>query len=395
MHNLSKLFFNKLSSDRYIDTITINAEQDAMLRDARRKVRGAIRNAFGNVRQYTKENVSYNELKILNEIKPKFFTQGSYAYKTLNSPCHRTQEIDLDDGVYLPMSIFNGNPVLNKKWFFMIVDNALIDLCNKEGWKFNDKIDTCVRIILPKQAHIDIPLYAISNERHAEMEKQLSEYKEDRKELSISKLMFDSDMKIANSIYLDKGQVYLARRGSQNWQISDPMAIARWFNMEINTKGERLRRICRFLKAWRDFIWKTGGPSSLALMVSACQAYPKDDLDRDDYALLKVTEIIPDLLGGEIINPASLNQKEIIYPKDGVDHIAISNEARQLHKTLENTISGSLDKAHIIIMLRQKFGERMPTNIAWIENIITPAVIVRNTPSISIKPKPIPNTKAG
>ena len=49
---------------------------------------------------------------------PSFFTQGSHAYKTQNLPCYASQEIDLDDGVYFPMTFVENNPAANKSLSF-------------------------------------------------------------------------------------------------------------------------------------------------------------------------------------------------------------------------------------------------------------------------------------
>lgn len=44
------------------------------------------------------------------KLVPRFWTQGSFQYNTLNRPFHLGQEMDIDDGTYLPMPIFENEP---------------------------------------------------------------------------------------------------------------------------------------------------------------------------------------------------------------------------------------------------------------------------------------------
>ena len=37
---------------------------------------------------------------------PRFWTQGSFQYDTLNKPFQAPQEMDIDDGTYMPMPVF-------------------------------------------------------------------------------------------------------------------------------------------------------------------------------------------------------------------------------------------------------------------------------------------------
>lgn len=393
MYNVSPLLYKRFSNDRFINKISITDEQDKMLREARKKVRQAIRTAFSEARDYLQnESVRNDDIEWISKIKPKFFTQGSYAYKTLNSPCYDSQEIDLDDGVYLPMSILNSEPSANIEWFFKIVDGALKKLARQEGWKFKEK-PTCARVIIPgKQTHIDVPLYAIPDDRHTELVEALNYAKLDSRTLND---IYFSDAITQSFFLLNEDEVNLATR-DEGWKKSDPMKISDWFKMEKSvrgqTSGERLIRVCRFLKAWRDFIWEDGGPSSLALMICAVEAYPKDDNNRDDYALLQVAKKLPALLGGTINNPAA--KDEVVYPRGNINQEEIILKARALVTSLEMALSGSLNKHTILSELKSKFGQRIPTIINWIEEI-TSAAIVRSTAAMNIKPESIPNTKSG
>ncbi|MCG7983788.1 MAG: hypothetical protein JAY90_13710 [Candidatus Thiodiazotropha lotti] len=395
MYDASGLLHKHTYNDRFVDELTITSEQDQMLRDARKKVRTAIRAAFTEARKYLKEEVPEADVEVISKIKPMFLTQGSYAYKTLNTPCQPCQEIDLDDGVYLPMSFINKEPSKNMEWFFWIVDGALKALAKQEGWEFTKEKSTCSRVTLPGNAHIDVPLYAIPDERHVKMMESV-DLRNALNRKHMSAILFSNNMAVAKQALLDEEDVHLADRES-GWRKSDPMAIAIWFKQEIAIRGygsgQRLRRICRFLKGWRDFVWEKGGPSSLTLMVCAVEAYPEDDQDRDDYALLKVVEKLPAKLSASIHNLAF--PYDSIYPRQNMVIEEIVAKANQLHNSLSSALSGSLDKNGVVRSFSDNFGNRIPANPDYIEEILAPSVVVRRTPARDIKPDPIPNTKAG
>ena len=393
MYDISPLFYKRASDDRYINAITIRPDQDEMLRTARKLVRQAIRAAFSDARAYLKgrEGIREKDIEWISMIKPKFMTQGSFAYKTLNAPCYSSQEIDLDDGVYLPMSIIDSQPQANKAGFFTVVDGALEKLAeSQKGWTFSKEKDTCARLILPNQAHIDVPLYAIPDVRYDQMTEALAFLKATRHKLS--ELIYADDLRTTNNYLLNEDDVFLATR-KNGWKKSDPMLISNWFKQEVAIKGERLRRICRFLKAWRDFTWEKGGPSSLTLMVCAAEAYPEDDRGRDDYALLTITNDLACLLGREVLNPAA-QDKEVLYPRGDINPGEVVIAAQALAGTLDSAISGASDKSQVIQKLTGRFGNRMPSNEDWIE-ILNSAAIVRATPALAMKPEPIPNAKSG
>ena len=97
--------------------------------EARTKVRQCLRNAFAAV---TKAELGVS-------VRPRFFTQGSFAYRTINDPCWTPPH--LDDGAYLPMTFVQGvqRPSVAAAAFFKVVDAALEKLATEEGWKFVEK----------------------------------------------------------------------------------------------------------------------------------------------------------------------------------------------------------------------------------------------------------------
>ena len=92
--------------------------------------------------------------------------QGSFAYRTLNEPAHNPpQEIDLDDGVFVPVSFLNDSgrarPALISSGYFAAVEALPAPICVLNGWKLIDDKPSCVRVELDGSAHIDLALYAI------------------------------------------------------------------------------------------------------------------------------------------------------------------------------------------------------------------------------------------
>lgn len=99
-------------------------------------------------------------------------------------------------------------------------------------------------LIISAQTHIDVPLYAIPGAEFMLMEKAVQARTLDG--------ALDSR---ADSVdrwdALPSDCVLLAHR-EEGWKASDPRKIHDWFVDAVELYGERLRRVCRYLKAWRD-----------------------------------------------------------------------------------------------------------------------------------------------
>lgn len=104
-------------------------------------------------------------------IKPKFRVQGSWAYGTCNQPAQAGQEMDLDYGAYLPSSVFSAEKSPEEATaYFQVAKYALSTLCDYEGWELNEDKPMCLRLHkVMKDAHIDVPLYAVPNDMFEEL----------------------------------------------------------------------------------------------------------------------------------------------------------------------------------------------------------------------------------
>ena len=129
MLNLSPLFFTTVDDESCMhDELDLSPAQRAGIASARNDVRNCLRTGIPRVlreRGYT-EDVP----------QPRFFTQGSWAYKTLNGPAQRPQQADVDDGCYLPLSFVSQTkrPSRATTVFFAAAEEALKPLVEEKRW---------------------------------------------------------------------------------------------------------------------------------------------------------------------------------------------------------------------------------------------------------------------
>ena len=272
------------------------------------------------------ELISGMEAETLKEfinLKPRFMTQGSFKYKTLNRPLHQSQEMDIDDGTYLPMSIFESKPKIGHQLLTLLVDSALKSLANENpGWKFEAK-RTCGRIkIQSEYTHIDVPMYAIPKDKFEAKEviSMASSMEADRWFLESASNSAD---KLEEKLYkkLDSKSVNLALRsdklGSPKWMNSDPKVVEDWFLDECKRLGPYLRDVCRFMKAWRDAQWDLGGPSSISLMAATVNILHKKAHDSCNIASVVkvVAENLPHEFRMGVESPDETDERPLFPPE--------------------------------------------------------------------------------
>ena len=98
------------------------------------------------------------------------------------------------------------------------------------------------------------------------------------------------------------------------WQSSDCEIIRQWFSDKLKAQssdnGQQLRNICRYLKAWRDWVFdKKGAPSSILLMIIACKYYKYEE-GRDDLALLHILGNLPECLNSNVYEEIQDHESE-------------------------------------------------------------------------------------
>lgn len=364
MLNLSQLFFYQQEKNNFISNIDLPEEKRNQLTSARTLIRQALR--------INLPNAISNHIGKTAVTRPRFFTQGSYAYKTLNAQAHASQQVDLDDGTYLPLSFAKeiAKPTIASNLYFKAVEIVLADLSEEMGWNLLTNKNTCIRIEISKLAHIDIPLYAIPDNQFSSLEEARKSQLRTALD-SLSAKSWDS---------LPSNSVLLAHRQS-GWKPSDPRLLKEWFSEQISLKGEQLRRIVRYLKAFRDQQWISGGPSSTLLMVVAASVFNKR-IGRDDLALMDVAEQIPRLLKNGVVNPTQTSERltDQLDPSELQDAIT---KFQTLQKDLFASLSQT-DEAKACKILCNLFGERFPNNplVISTDQILSPSESIAHVKSI-------------
>lgn len=304
-------------------------------------------------------------------LTPRFWTQGSFKYHTLNRPFHSGQEMDIDDGTYMPMPIFESDPKIGHTLLLLLVDSALKSLvAENSGWKFETK-RTCGRIKISKdKTHIDVPMYAIPKDQF--LKKELASE-------SIQGKMFESIiMDSADDSYeIDSKLVNLALRDAdKKWLNSDPKIVEDWFNDSCSRIGPHLRKICRFMKAWRDAQWDVGGPSSISLMAATVNVLDREPHQKDDFGTtMKILAYhLPLEFAKGVESPDDTDEK-LLFPAIS-EHGLRENDIMGKFETLEGILSNAESaetKLKALDVINTAFGIRVTNYNLIISTSAAPA----------------------
>lgn len=272
-NGLHKLFSHPTKPD-FTKAITLPSNDREFLKQARIEVEEAIVDGFKALRehgQWSKQDLP----------TPKFAMQGSWVYKTMNTPAYPpAQQLDIDVGLYMPFSsLGNGQqPAKATSAYFDVVDDILETFILKSHpeWKLIKK-GTCSRIEFPNgYMHLDLPLYAYpDSEEKRIQDTQKQDSAEVTKGLNINR--FAADARFLEQV--TPTTIHMAHR-SEGWKSSDAQIIREWVTTSIREKGlgNSVRQVCRFLKAWRDEQWPSGGgPSSIFLLAFTIREYQQID----------------------------------------------------------------------------------------------------------------------
>ncbi len=317
----SRAFFKTGYQDTFLASLGVADADKETLRATRDEVRSAIRSGFQEWDVHLERQHLFEAAALASTfaydakptLSPKFRMQGSWSYHTLN--CTTTeppQEIDLDDGVFLPVSFLTQNgsthPAIVSAAYFDVIEKILAPLCEKNGWTLVTDKSSCVRVEVSRGAHVDLALYAIPDRDYAVLVEKAA----------TASMTFDAQLEKAalsfsEQFYQDlpSDHIMLAHR-TEGWKPSDPRKLEDWFQDALGRHGEQLRRVCRYLKGWRDHNWDGCRLSSIALMACAVTAFDeavaKPENGRDDSALHFVAGRLPELLSSRIPNPVVAGQ---------------------------------------------------------------------------------------
>lgn len=350
MLNLSALFYTEVEFEPCLfGNLNLRDDDRKDIAEAKNEVRMAMRDGIPRV--YAAEG---NPGKVP---RPRFFTQGSWAYKTLNAPAQRPQQADVDDGCYLPLGFLTqtDSPSVAADVFFGVAEKALADLVKEKGWKLSGK-PTCIRVEISDLAHIDIPLYAIPDKEFETLVKAANV-----RRAALEGIRHFSEATIDSWEDLPSTKVLLAHR-EEGWMHSDPRPVKEWFVDQVETRGEQLRRVVRYIKAYRDWTWKSGGPSSILLMAAASPLFVKKDR-RDDQALVDVVKQLPAALRKGVSNPVNPNESLTDRLHASSEDVDMVEQAALQFEDLGRRLQAALDAGNAeqaCTWLRGLFGPRFP-----------------------------------
>lgn len=303
--NLHSLFDTRVEGRvAFLDNLTLPQEERKSMLSARTDIRARLKSHLPKRIQKKAREAGQGHIEVP---EPRFFTQGSWAYKTLNSPCRSPQQADLDGGAYLPFSYIESQPpVQMSALLFDSVEEVLGELADEKGWEIDKSNDNCTRLIIDLEKHIDVPVYSIPDHEFETLVKASMEaYHYAMESATFDSADYAERADQQDWDFMPTDGVLMATK-NRGWQDSDPRPIRDWVVEQVDLKGEQLRRVMRYLKAWRDFqIWEKDDPKSILLMVAADYAFDAAIEKRDDLALLKVLRRLPGILRGKVINPAS------------------------------------------------------------------------------------------
>lgn len=369
--NLHRVFTGESQSGSYLKALKIEDARDKELRTARDEIREALQTGFSDVTSYVSKQALFESgQQTITALRPKFRMQGSFAYHTHNQPAQvPPQEIDLDDGVFLPVSFLTGNgqyrPNLVSSSYFSAVERMLKPLCERQGWTLETEKPSCVRVRLDDDAHIDLALYAIPDQQFVQLQEAM-----DSADKATASRELRNAIELQNEVYekLPEDQITLAHR-EQGWKPSDPRKLDDWVRVNVKAHGDQFRRVSRYVKGWRDYTWEESGLSSIALMsaVATTLNETKGTIpeNRDDLAVNAVAEKLPVILSGKIENPVVKGQRfdEGWDADRRQDYV---NKAEVLRDIMKNSLHAD-DPEQALGYLTKAFGERIPDDQALVE----------------------------
>jgi hypothetical protein len=346
----------KTTETGYLFRLRPTEEQVNVFIEAQKKIRECLKQALSE---------SYGT-------QPKFRVQGSWAYGTCNQPAQDNQEMDLDYGAYLPASVFSSERSSEEAIsYYKVAKLALSKLCEDFGWGLDASKVTCLRINrIMRNAHIDIPLYAVPDKMFDELQENHSivlekSQRSDAIYSNYSMEAYDSVI-FAEAASIDLQNIEMIHMAKQDgeWKASDCEKVRDWFQREClkyPNKGVQLRSVIRYLKGWRDHQWDVGGPTSILLMVIAVQNYKYLE-SRDDLAILNVAERLSFDLGRDIYEPGiEGHDKENFNRSDDKQRQENAQKAHQLYQRLQQAINSQHRQLSIDLLINV-FGSRIPND---------------------------------
>ena len=383
-----------LKLNRLFSTVTAKAFHDAIAPTERQRT--VLQDAKNTIREFLRAEIHAATTTVLGlktPVTPRFRTQGSWIYGTCVQPAWPgQQQIDLDFGVYLPVTVWesNGPPHATARLYFDLVEKRLGRLCEKRGWRLLPGKNTCIRVEVDSIAHIDIPLYAAPEREFVLIQERLVKAARTRDGMVMA---LDS---AEEQVWEDLQHIVLATRTGE-WKASDPAQISRWFRDRCNEHNDQLQRTCMYLKAWRDYHWPSGdGPTSVCIMVAA-----GSDFDcrhgRDDLVLERSAEILSHALQSDVRCDGIDRGKEDFNERMNAEQrITASAKAAELAASLKRArhlATGIASAQEAIRIVTAQLGDRVPQDASQIDS--EGGEDIRAITATRVPPPVVKSTKAG
>jgi len=382
-NNCHTLFTHSTKSS-FLENLRLNSREESLLKETRDEIRKVIVKGFEQQREALLSSHTKYELPT-----PRFYTQGSFAYRTIIDPAYPPeQQADLDFGIYLPFEklLADRKPKETARTYFALIESIL-----QAYGKWDLKIkNTCIRVILRGgRAHIDLPLYGIP----ASDFNQVVEAK--------ATLKFNQRTEDKSTLdKLDPTCVHLAKSDG-SWQPSDPRVIRDWIDSSCANYGvsNQIRSICKYLKAWRDEKWSDGGgPSSILLLAVTIHNY-RHSSGQHHELLKNIIDVLPNSLSRPVLVPAPIPGDEY-HQEDLRERLdeTLKQEFKDAFAELKSKydIAMTTNNAHIANnTLIDIFGDRMPFDPDRIVNNTTPPSHKVTNTSASVAPLAMGTESAG
>lgn len=374
--------FNK-NFNGFRQNLNLSENHRSILLGARKDIRRAIRTAFNEQESKYFTDESINILREFtknsnNSAKPKplFMSQGSFVYHTINLPYNPpTQQMDLDDGVYLPLSYVENDLHENFDKAALVLRNVIQacieDLCVENGWSL-EKHPKCLRVTISSDAHIDLPIYSIPDDQaHTIKEAALTQHQ----------LHLTQDKATTILSYEKASQILLATENG--WVKSDPREIQEW----VEETSERFKnKFCfysRYLKAWRDAEWPNEETklSSIMIMAGIEKALRESTFYHNENIALDLSAVVNSikiyLLDSGIKHPRDNCRLDENLPGRHTITERLTNLANQLNKAT---------KLNDVRLLTSVFGDRFPSFDGMSDGEFSQTNLVASTVLTPIRP---------
>lgn len=362
MLKLNKLLYYTADRRVFSDEIEPTDEQRKELTKAKNDIRDHLRVGISEA--------TVTKLGMPRRVQPRFRTQGSWSYNTCIQPfAMPPQEMDWDFGVYLPVDVWEdkGPPHAMAKAYFVLVEGLLESLCEEKGWHLVPGKDTCIRVQVASWGHVDLPLYAAPAEQFVRIQeralaKSVTASVHDSVRLSESAEFGE----FPEQAWEELDDIMIACRSGE-WIKSDPETVSRWFNDQVLVHTEQLRRVCRYVKAWRDKWWESGGPTSVSLMIAIAQEFDAK-AGRDDRALEGAMRALAKALKGDIRALGIDGGKEDFNRLKGIERELAAQKAQETAAAIQRArLRGEDGKAQAVADLRGELGTRVPNDTELVD----------------------------